>query len=230
MSTRELLDLDLDLARRHLRIDGLGRAANDLPRSPAARTRSGRRARPAAASGACSGLTTSCVTPVSSRRSMKTRPPWSRRRAAQPASVTVRPSCSGRGSPQRRSRQLMRASVATSSSSARRFVAARPDDARALGVDDHGRPRAEPAGLRELALLRSACVVGVARDAARREAARSSRARARGRRPRRRRRSTSICIRAAARGRRSRGAGARSRRRSRCRASAGPPIASIRPS
>ena len=34
-----------------------------------------------AASGACSGLITSCVIPVRSRRSTKTSPPWSRRRA-----------------------------------------------------------------------------------------------------------------------------------------------------
>ena len=37
-----------------------------------------------AASGERSGLTTSWPTPVESRRSMKTRPPWSRRRATQP--------------------------------------------------------------------------------------------------------------------------------------------------
>jgi len=40
-----------------------------------------------AASGARSGLTTSWQMPVWSRRSMKISPPWSRRRAAQPASV-----------------------------------------------------------------------------------------------------------------------------------------------
>jgi isocitrate dehydrogenase len=40
------------------------------------------------------------------RRSTKTRPPWSRRRAAQPASVSARPTCSVLGSPHMRSRQL----------------------------------------------------------------------------------------------------------------------------
>ena len=60
-----------------------------------------------AAAGACSGLTTSWQRPARSRRSMKTRPPWSRRRWAQPASVMRRPTCSGRGSPHIMSRHVM---------------------------------------------------------------------------------------------------------------------------
>jgi hypothetical protein len=53
-----------------------------------------------AASGERSGLTTSCTTPVWSRRSTKISPPWSRLRATQPATATLRPTSSGRGSPQ----------------------------------------------------------------------------------------------------------------------------------
>src|ERR671932_445089 len=60
-----------------------------------------------AASGAVSGLTTSWQIPVWSRRSTNTSPPWSRRRAAQPARVTRRPASAARGSPQPRSRQLI---------------------------------------------------------------------------------------------------------------------------
>src|SRR5205823_1264022 len=73
---------------------------------PARRTNSLRTSCAAcAASGAVSGLTTSWQTPVWSRRSTNTSPPWSRRRAAQPARVTRRPASSARGSPQPRSRQ-----------------------------------------------------------------------------------------------------------------------------
>ncbi len=61
-----------------------------------------------AAAGERSGFTTSCTRPVWSRRSTNTSPPWSRRRAAQPATVSVLPTSSARGSPQRRSLQLMR--------------------------------------------------------------------------------------------------------------------------
>src|SRR5438552_17038922 len=45
--------------------------------------------------------------PVWSRRSTKIRPPWSRRRATQPASVRRSPTWSLRTSPAPRSRQLM---------------------------------------------------------------------------------------------------------------------------
>ena len=56
----ELVHLDLDLAGGDVRVDGLRRAADDLAASPARRTRIGSRARTVAASGARSGLTTSC--------------------------------------------------------------------------------------------------------------------------------------------------------------------------
>ena len=61
----------------------------------------------AAASGDRSGLTTSWLMPVESRRSMKTSPPWSRRRATQPASVWRSPTWPGRSSPAPRSRQAV---------------------------------------------------------------------------------------------------------------------------
>ena len=44
-----------------------------------------------AAAGERSGLITSCVTPVRSRRSTNTSPPWSRRRATQPARARLLP-------------------------------------------------------------------------------------------------------------------------------------------
>ena len=59
-----------------------------------------------AASGERSGLTTSWPTPVESRRSTNTSPPWSRRRATQPASVRRSPTRSRFSSPAPRSRQL----------------------------------------------------------------------------------------------------------------------------
>ena len=46
-----------------------------------------------------SSRTTTWTTPLASRRSMKVTPPWSRRRATQPASVTVWPACSARSEP-----------------------------------------------------------------------------------------------------------------------------------
>ena len=52
------------------------------------------------ASGASSGWKTTCTRPVLSRRSMKTRPPWSRRRCNHPAREMVCPACSRRRLPQ----------------------------------------------------------------------------------------------------------------------------------
>ena len=42
---------------------------------------------------------TTCATPDASRRSMKMTPPWSRRRATQPANVTVWPASVDRNEP-----------------------------------------------------------------------------------------------------------------------------------
>src|SRR5271169_4490260 len=42
---------------------------------------------------------TTCTTPLASRRSMKTTPPWSLRRATQPASTTCSPACDARSVP-----------------------------------------------------------------------------------------------------------------------------------
>src|SRR5690349_1639727 len=42
---------------------------------------------------------TTCTTPLASRRSMKTTPPWSRRRATQPDSTTCSPACAVRSVP-----------------------------------------------------------------------------------------------------------------------------------
>ena len=74
------------------------------------------------------------------------------------------PTCSGRGSPHMRSRQLTPISLATTSSSAILLVRRCPS-AQIVAPrrgDDHGRRRAEPSRLRELALQRAARVVGVA--------------------------------------------------------------------
>ena len=46
-----------------------------------------------------SSRTTTWTTPLASRRSRKATPPWSRRRATQPARVTVWPTCSARRAP-----------------------------------------------------------------------------------------------------------------------------------
>ena len=87
---------DLDLVRERPRLRRW--AARDSPcpraggapcRSRAGRTRSAR-ARPGAKASLRSGSHTTCASPSRSRRSMKITPPWSRRRCAQPHSVTVR--------------------------------------------------------------------------------------------------------------------------------------------
>ena len=117
----EPFDLELDLAGRQARVDVLRCTRGDLALGledelVADVVRRGGRL------GACSGLTTSWLTPVESRRSMKTRPPWSRRFATQPASVWRCPTCSGRTSPAPRSRQLM----APASQATRRVKPSRP--------------------------------------------------------------------------------------------------------
>ena len=82
----ERVDLELDLAGRQLRVDGLGRAGDDLALG-AEHELVAHLVRDACASGARSGLITSWQMPARSRRSMKTSPPWSRRVSTQPASV-----------------------------------------------------------------------------------------------------------------------------------------------
>ncbi len=54
---------------------------------------------PPASDGASSPRHTTCATPLASRKSMKTTPPWSRRRATHPASTTCSPACDARSVP-----------------------------------------------------------------------------------------------------------------------------------
>src|SRR4029077_3474529 len=87
----ELVDDQLDVSRLQLRVarrlaarDELAARAHDAlepqgPRAGATRTGSGKACATAGAAGECSGSITSCTSPVRSRRSMNTRPPWSRR-------------------------------------------------------------------------------------------------------------------------------------------------------
>src|SRR5205085_4145504 len=114
-----------------------------------------------AASGAVSGLTTSWKIPVWSRRSTNTSPPWSRRRAAQPARVTRRPASVARGSPQPRSRQGIDDLLVADGA----IPLAPPPERDSLGADEERHARAEPFRLRELPLRRAAGVVGVGADA-----------------------------------------------------------------
>ena len=75
-----------------------GERATTSPR--AASTYSGRTCSASAcASATRDGSKTSCTTPLRSRRSMKMRLPWSRRRATQPARRTSRPTSAARSSP-----------------------------------------------------------------------------------------------------------------------------------
>ena len=111
----DVLLVELERQRRRAR-DDLERRRPGARRSPVGRfglTASGARATTSpsawrtnslrisfassAASGARSGLITSCVIPVRSRRSTKTSPPWSRRRATQPARVMRRSDVLRRG-------------------------------------------------------------------------------------------------------------------------------------
>ena len=82
-------DADLDLAGRQVRVD-VARLAARRPRRAAETTCSGRSAlgEREAPRRAVSGWKTSWTSPVRSRRSMKIRPPWSRRRCTQPATRT----------------------------------------------------------------------------------------------------------------------------------------------
>src|SRR5438552_2694355 len=126
-----------------------------------------------AASGAFSGLITSWRTPPSSRRSTKIRPPWSRRRATQPASVTARPSSSGRSELPWMSRQtgLMSQPSVGRSRAERSEQIVESDDLLGLAAatdggvpcaDHDDRARARTPRLRHLALDAAACVVRVA--------------------------------------------------------------------
>ena len=63
----------------------------------------------------CSGSTTTCTRPVASRRSKKTTPPWSRRAATQPASVTSFPASAARTVPAPWVRMLVDASLTIAS-------------------------------------------------------------------------------------------------------------------
>ena len=120
-----------------------------------------------AASAASSGLITSCVIPLRSRRSTKIRPPWSRRRAAQPARIELladellRGLARHVGAPRGHRDSLPRTSAwatGSSCSPARRISAS-------AGTDDHRGRRARAARLRQLALERAAGVVRVGGDA-----------------------------------------------------------------
>ena len=71
------------------------RCAARARRARARRTRAAAPCATACASGERSGSITSCTMPVRSRRSMKTSPPWSRRRPTQPESVSSRPASLG---------------------------------------------------------------------------------------------------------------------------------------
>ena len=161
----EPVDLQLDLARRHRRVDGLRRARDELALAPGSRTRCAARAPSRPRRGARSGLTTSWETPVRSRRSTKTSPPWSRRRATQPASVSRSPDVLG---PRLAAHQVAPAhadSLATSSSSGRARPSAPARGASRLAADDDRRRRSESSGLGQLALERASRVVGVGGDA-----------------------------------------------------------------
>ena len=65
--------------------------------SPSTRTTYSLR-RPCAC-GRSAGSATTCTTPLASRRSTNTTPPWSRREATQPPSATRSPACEGRSVP-----------------------------------------------------------------------------------------------------------------------------------
>ena len=187
-----------------------------------------------AASGACSGLITSCATPVSSRRSMKTRPPWSRRRAAQPASVSALPVVLGAELAARRSRQSHRASAS------RELARVGPPRPAARAADRRAAPaptttiasRAERGARASAGPSRAAGVVDVGARGPRGAAPATSGA-PRLRSPlveRRRRRRAARGSAVDALGLRARAGAARSRRRSRCPGVGGPPSCSTSPS
>ena len=79
---------DLELAGRQLRVDRLGVAADDRARRPLSTSSARSRWASSNASPDSSGWKTSWTSPVRSRRSTKTSPPWSRRRWTQPATRT----------------------------------------------------------------------------------------------------------------------------------------------
>src|SRR4051812_25710640 len=85
---------------------GLTLPGSRLTTSPAADSTCSGRSRWASAwaPGAVSGWKTSCTTPERSRRSMKIKPPWSRRRCTQPATRTCSPSRAASSSPAQASR------------------------------------------------------------------------------------------------------------------------------
>ena len=159
--------------------------------------------------------------PSSSRRSTKTSPPWSRRVATQPATVTSGPRPRGAASCRVISRQRVIVERSWEVGERNRLLGRPPaPDHRAVGADDHDRARAGPASLRELALERAAGVVGVAGDPASTQIGHAASGPARaGRRRRRRRRRGRVGTPSRLRSR-ARAAIARSRPRSRSRASA----------
>ena len=90
----ERVDLELDLAGRQVRVDRLGRAGDDLAvglDDELVAQRVGGRVR----LGARSGWITSWQSPVWSRRSTKTSPPWSRRVSTQPGERQLLPDVLG---------------------------------------------------------------------------------------------------------------------------------------
>src|SRR6185312_4323108 len=95
---------------------------------------------------------------------MKTRPPWSRRLAAQPASASRRPTCSIRSCPAGRSRHLMCAASPRARPSGPLRPAAPGAGASTVPAPTRRSP-SRRARLRELALERAACVVEVGAQA-----------------------------------------------------------------
>jgi len=107
VNTCELADLKmnrlLERIDEYVRQQGLDAALPGRSRTtPSTCTANSPRTSAATActSGWSSLLTLTCVSPYRSRRSKKTRPPWSRWRWTQPARRTVCPQCEARSSPQ----------------------------------------------------------------------------------------------------------------------------------
>src|SRR6185503_11054577 len=80
-------------------ISPVDRSGFSLPAGRAATTPVTRTQNSLRSACACSSRKTTCTMPDASLRSTKITPPWSRRRATQPASVTVVPACDARNMP-----------------------------------------------------------------------------------------------------------------------------------
>ena len=132
----DLLGGDLDLAGRQLGILVPGRAAPHLAGDPHAELG------PQLVRDVLLPQTT-WTTPLASRRSMKTTPPWSLRRATQPASVTCCPACDGRSAPASCVRIISRPSPSVGNLTQLTRVhspLAGPDCGREPGQEGIGRP------------------------------------------------------------------------------------------